>query len=82
MKAGMPRSEHRVLSLNLGVDLGELLLRGCEAGFEPFHIPKPAFAFGLRDAIDQVDADLFQAFALGWVRTEHGAADAGVFMNA
>jgi transposase-like protein len=43
---------------------------------------EPAFAFGLCDEGGQVVADLGNAWPLGGVGPEHGAADVGVFVDA
>ena len=58
-----------------GGDLGELVLGAREADLEPFHFTKPAFAFGLGDAVEQVGADLLKAVPLGGVRPQERAPD-------
>jgi len=52
------------------VDLGELVLGAGEADLEALDLAEPAFAFGLGDAVVQVDADLLQPAALGGVRPQ------------
>jgi hypothetical protein len=38
-----------------------------EADFESFDLAEPPFAVGFGDAVVQVDPDLFEPAALGWV---------------
>lgn len=58
------------------VGLGEFVVGGVEADFEPFGFAGPALAFGFGDAGEEVVADLLKAGPLGGVDAEHGAADA------
>jgi hypothetical protein len=69
-------------SAGFPVDLGEFFFDSGEADGEAFDFAEPAFAFGFGDAGGQVVADLGEPSALGGVGPEHGAADAGVFVNA
>jgi hypothetical protein len=57
-------------------DLGEFVFGAGEADLESFGFAGPAFAFGFGDAGGEVVADFGEAFLLGGVWPEHGAADA------
>jgi len=70
------------LSAGAPVDLGELVVGAGEADLESFDLAEPAFAFGFGDAGSEVVADFSDAGPLGGVGPEHGAADAGVLVNA
>ena len=59
-----------VLALQGRVDLGELVFRAGEADLETLDLAEPAFAFGLGDAVVQVDPDLLEAVPLGGVRPQ------------
>ncbi|MFI2207905.1 hypothetical protein ACH47Z_46250 [Streptomyces sp. NPDC020192] len=65
-----------------GIQLGELVLGSCKADFKSFQLAKPALAFGLDDAGEEVVADLDQAAALVGLGTQYRAADTGVFVDA
>lgn len=60
----------------------ELLVGGADADFESFDLAVPALLMGLSEAGVQVGEDLLEAVLLGWVGSEHGAADARVFVLA
>jgi len=57
------------------VDLGELVLGAGEADLEALDLAEPALAFGLGDAVVQVDSDLLEPSALGGVRPQERASD-------
>src|SRR6516162_7928399 len=64
------------------VDLGEFVVGAGEADLESFDLAEPAFAFGFGDAGGEVVADLSDVWPLGGVGPEHGAAEAGVLVDA
>jgi hypothetical protein len=64
------------------VGLGDFVVGGVEADLESFGFAGLALAFGFGDAGLEVVADLFEAVPLGGVDAEHGAADAGVLVEA
>jgi hypothetical protein len=53
-----------------GVDLGELVLGAGEADLQALDLAEPSLTLGLGDPVVQVDPDLLQAGALGWVRSQ------------
>jgi hypothetical protein len=59
-------------------DLGEFVSYSCETDLEAFGFSVPSFAFRFGDACEEVIADVFESRALGWVGTQHRAADAGL----
>jgi hypothetical protein len=70
--AGDDRTEPIVTGVTV-----RLSRRACQTrtGLEPFHFAKPAFAFGLGDAVEQVGADLLEAVPLGGVGPQERAPD-------
>ena len=62
--------------------LGELGGRGGEADFESLGFAGPVVLLSLGDAVLQVVADAGQAWPLGWVGPQEGAADAAVLVDA
>jgi len=64
------------------VDLGELVLGAREADLGSFDLAGLALAAGFGDPGGQVAADLHEAVTLGGVGPEHGAAAAGVLVDA
>lgn len=58
------------------VDLGELVVGAVEADLESLDLAKPALAFGLSDADDEIVADFRDARPLNWIGPVHGASQA------
>jgi hypothetical protein len=50
--------------------MGELVVCSCEADLEALDLAEPAFAFGFRDAGEEVVADVDQTRPLGRVRSQ------------
>jgi hypothetical protein len=65
-----------------GVELGEFRGGRGEADLESFDFAEPSLLAGFGYAGVQVVADAGQPGALGRVRAQQGAADAGVFVDA
>ncbi|MFH8738289.1 MULTISPECIES: hypothetical protein [unclassified Streptomyces] len=61
--------------------MSKLVFGASQANPESFDLAEPALALGLGDAGDELVADLLQPAALGRVRPEQRATNAGVFMN-
>ncbi|MFE9797113.1 hypothetical protein ACFYRL_35960 [Streptomyces goshikiensis] len=76
-RLGRPRKTGGLLLLLLGLDLGDLVLGGGEAGGQAFDFAEPSFAFGFGDLVFEVVAALFQAGLLVQGDDQDRAADAG-----
>ncbi|MGW7281643.1 hypothetical protein ACWGIV_25770 [Streptomyces sp. NPDC054844] len=66
----------------LCIELGELLLCAGEADLESFDLTKPSLLFCFGDSGDQVVADLDEAVSLSRIRSEHGASNTRVLVDA
>jgi len=64
------------------VELGDLVVGSGETDLQAFDFTEPAFSFCLSDPRVEVVADLDEPVSLGGVGPEHGAAHAGVFVDA
>ncbi|GAA3368563.1 hypothetical protein GCM10020367_07430 [Streptomyces sannanensis] len=58
------------------------MLRSGEADLETLDLAAPALAFGFRDSVEQVVADLHDPVALSRVRPQETASEATVLMDA
>jgi hypothetical protein len=80
-----PRGRDRQADLrtsDAAVNLGELVCGASEADAEAFDLTEPAFAFGFRDAGDEVVVDLLQPRTLGGVWPEERTTNTSVLMDA
>ncbi|MFD9258901.1 hypothetical protein [Streptomyces sp. NPDC059538] len=55
----------------LSIELGQLALGAGKAHVKSVDLAEPSFSFSLRDAGDQVVANLDETGSLCWVRLEH-----------
>ena len=80
-EVGHPQVNSRVSS-GAQVGVGELLFSAGQADLESFDLAVPSFPLGLRDAGDQIVADVGQPCPLGRIRSEERASDTSVLMDA
>lgn len=64
------------------IQIRQLRLGSVEADLEPLDLAEPALGHGLLDTFAEVVRDLNKAMPLGWINTQHGASNAGVFVLA